>query len=287
MEGSGAGAGLTVKQCNSSTENAKPWRSESFTSSHGYPSSDNSQLSVGSTSRPAHLSGQSLEMSGESGNSGGLHDAQQRTPPQAPRVPHPTASSKAGARGYRARREQLHKAKSKTTISESDVSLSELQQSWGEGEQQAVHSTEPPPRALVDATPPPQHTIAAGRVVPSMHSSAVIPIVRHRSVKEKGSDSPHIQSGKTRPLSAIDPHSVNIPPSSSSPYTSAHLAPSAVPLFHTITTLTPSGEREEFREVDIGEAINRSQGGVLSAQEHRVDTVGMLRKPFARHVSIY
>ena len=117
-----------------------------------------------------------------------------------------------------------------------------------------------------------------------MLSPAVIPIVRHRSVKEKGSDSPPpMANTKPRPLSAVDPHSVTAPTFSSG---STHLRPSGTPLFKTIHTLTPAGEEEVFREVDIGEAINRSQGRVLSAQEHGTDAVGILKASFKRHVSV-
>ena len=211
-------------------------------------------------------------------HSGSTLPQDHRAPPQAMRAAQPlgNSSSKAGARGYRARREQLHKAKSKTAVSESNTSLSELQQSWGEAEQ------DQPPTGSHPSPPAPQH--ASTRVVPPLHSPAVIPIVRHRSVKEKGSDSPPPTANtKPRPLSAVDPHSVTAPTPS---YGSTHLRPSDTSsLFKTIHTLTPSGEEEVFREVDIGEAINRSQGGVLSAQEHGTEAVGMLKAPFTRHVS--
>lgn len=311
---------------NSSLGTAKHWTSQS---SHGFPSSENSQLSGGSGSGRGQvvgqLSGHSEEeqMSGESGGSG-KHDASMTHSTSGSSFPSHTstapqsgggvgggAGGRRAVRGYQFRRNQLHKAKSKSAMSDQDTSDT-LHQSWTESESGGGPLTEsesapPPPvpptsiTVTMEAPPPvlgadgysPISPLHSGLKVNSIpepsHSGKVnnsLPIVRHRSVKETFTTPLQQPEKRTRPLSAYEPHSTNaaVPPSNNQPHLNFRSTDSPVgaPLFTTTTALTPGGE-EVFREVNIEEAIARSQGNILSCQEHSPEDHPRARRHVRHH----
>lgn len=288
QEGSTEETRLPVKN----VDNGKTWRSQSFTSSHGYPSSDTSQLSGGSTRGHSgtQLSGQSLEDQRMSGDSVGSGNRDSRTTSvQSVNTTPATASSSSGrraVRGYQSRRAQLHKSKSKTTLSEFENETTQLPLAGESSPHPSVHHHLEPPHL---EPPAPQRTEEAS------------PIVRHCSVKEKATQSSlHPEKSKSRPLSAIEPRAINssltVPGNTPGPRPHLNFVSAdspipvggEVPLFTTRTTFTISGEEEVFREVNIEDAIARSQGNTLSCQEIPDDTLpdqGRKRNVFARHVS--
>ena len=289
-----------VKPYDSSQENAKNWRSQSMNSSHGCPSSENSQLSGGSTRGQGLLSAQSQDeqrMSGDSVGSGQQESSLLRTTSSSSSHLTKTVSSsttsatgKRAVRGYQSRRAELHKSRSKIGISEPVEPLPDLQQSWRERADIQDHTPiNHFPSATFESTPPLHNST----------SSSSIPIIRQSSVKEKSTSSLHEPPIRGRPLSAIEPHSVDadvlkvpgVKPRAHLNFTDSPLEP----LFTTITALTPSGEEEVFREVSIGDAIDRSQGIILSAQDHTTNAGNSLdntlssrprvgRTNLARHV---
>lgn len=192
------------------------------------------------------------------------------------------AGGRRAVRGYQFRRNQLHKTKSKTTVSDQDTS--ELQQSWGHSEvtggQGIMQETPPPappkPATITMETPPPVHGAGAYSSISPLHSglrvNSTLPLVRHRSVKETLTNSLQPERGKTRPLSAIESHSTTplVPGPAHKPQLNFRTdSPIGEPsLFTTVTTLAPGGEEGVFREVNIEEAIARSQGNILSCQDY-------------------
>ena len=250
------------------------WTSQSLNSSHGLPSSDNSQLSGGSGSGRGQV--HSLEDQHDPSNirGAGKQDPSISRSISGPSIPGynnnsstgapPTSGGVAGGRravrGYQFRRNQLHKAKtSKPTVTEHD--------SWTE---QEVNIEPPSPVAVAMETRPPVHGGTGS--ISSAHSglkvNTTLPIVRHRSVKEYSSTTPDRE--KSRPLSAVEPHLVHHssllvqPPSSQKPQLQFRSVESPEPpLFTTMTAVTAGGEEEVFREVNIEEAIARSQGNAL------------------------
>lgn len=303
-----------MQHYNSSPENAKNWRSYSLNSSHGFPSSDNSQLSAGSGrgQLSVHLSGQSVEdqqMSGDSVGSGKQDSSILRNTSSSSfshgktAPPSSSAGGRRAIRGYQSKRALLHQSRSKTAISEQEAS--ELVQSWGETETAPadgvrgevrgrmetgiLHTSPPappvplvPPVTIVRSPTPLQYV-----TVPSSGTkvSSTMPIMRYNSVKEKTKQSSPLQPERERPrpLSAFEPHSVDaptlgIPGSTHIPHLRSTDSVGTIgigretPLY--TTTLSPSGEEGVFREVNIEEAIARSQGTVLSNQDHN-STLGL------------
>lgn len=259
-------------------------------SSHGCPSSDNSQLSGGSTRGQGLLSAQSQDeqrTSGDSVGSGQQESSLLRSTSGSSSQLTKTVSSsttraaaRRAVRGYQSKRAELHKSRSKIAISEPAEPLPDLQQ-----------------RADLQDTMPINHFPSATfETTPPSTSSSSIPIIRQSSVKEKSTSSLHEPPTRGRPLSAIEPHSViadvlKVPGVMQLNFRDSPVA--VEPLFTTITALTPSGEEEEvFREVSIGDAIDRSQGIVLSAQDNTTNSLDNTltsrprvgRTNFTRHV---
>lgn len=188
-----------------------------------------------------------------------------------------TSAGRRAVRGYQSRRAELHKSRSKNAIAEPpEPSLSELQGGWSEKEGDSY----PKSTVVVQETAPsPQHSKKSG----------TIPMIRHASVKDKESPPQQQVKEKQRPLSAIEPHTVDtntlgVPASHSHLRFRATDGPET-PLFNTITALSPSGEQEVFREVNIEEAIARSQGNVLSCQDSTSAEPPKSRNSLIRHVS--
>lgn len=217
------------------------------------------------------------------------------------------AGGRHAVRGYQARRKELHKARSKNTMSE--LAEAELQQSWGErswGEKEVGGTTNAGGSGTnVDASnrygPP---VVADGDTTPSpLRSRTSMPVIRHGSVKERVPESPPqllTTRDKPRPLSAIEPQatsthlapgSTHLAPGSAHTYNFKSADLSEQPLYNTITALSPFGEQEVFREVNIEEAIARSQGNVLSCQDHSNSSLDNMsagqstRNSLTRHVS--
>ena len=193
-------------------------------------------------------------------------------------------------RGYQARRKELHRAtRSKNTLSEPELLL----QSWGEKEAGTTEG-----EGNLDAAAADSKTTASPQ-----RSRTSIPVIRHGSVKERTPEnSPKLQvSAKPRPLSAIESqtNSALLAPGSTHKYNFRATDAGEQPLFSTVTALSPFGEQEVFREVNIGEAIARSQGNVLSCQDPSSNggleravlsaggTGGGRGRHMARHVSVF
>lgn len=277
-------------------------------SSHGLPSSDNSQLSGGSGSGRGqvaghHLSGQSVEEQQMSGDSGGS-DRQALKTGSYSKTGGVTPSSGGGGaggggrravRGYQFRRNLLHKSKSKISQETSDG------QAGGGGEDEGgydSHAALPPPVTVSVEGPslmPGQSPLSP--MHSGLHLNTSLPIVRHKSVKENthtASTLP-LDRGKPRPLSAIESSDqanlpVPAPPAQRLHFRSIEIGAdgSEPSLFTTVTALTPAGEEQVYKEVNIEDAIARSQGTVLSAQapaaSSQEDAIpGYLRN--RRHVS--
>lgn len=284
-------------------------------SSHGCPSSENSQLSGGSTRGQGLLSAQSQDeqrMSGDSVGSGQQESSLLRSTFSSSSQLTKTISSSATSaaakppvRGYKSRRAELHKSRSKIEPAEPLPDLQQsLQQSLQKSLRQSLQQSWREREDLQDTMPINHFPSATFESTPPLHSStssSSIPIIRQSSVKEKSSSSLHEPPTRGRPLSAIEPHSVDadvlkVPGVMPRAHLNFRDCP-VEPLFTTITALTPSGEEEEvFREVSIGDAIDRSQGTILSAQDHTTNTGNSLdntlssrprvgRTNFTRHVS--
>lgn len=272
-----------------SGQSVEDWRTNSLTTS-----SDTSQFSFsGSKSQTTsgQLSGQQLagqqlagqlsneerQMSGDSVSSG-QYSVKTSSSSLPPRVsigsstsgPPPLTSKKTAvaARGYQSKRKALH-SRSKISVVESSESnvLSEVGEPLPKPE---GSSSEASTATNISTAPPPD----------SNRQNGSLPIIRHHSVKESPQHSPHAptppERTKQRPLSAFEPSAIKssrlgVPEPSSRHYNFSSVeSPITMetPLYSTHVALTPSGE-ESYREVNIEEAIARSQGaGLLPSQDH-------------------
>ena len=197
------------------------------------------------------------------------------------------SSNSAGGRrplhGYQSKRALLHKSRSKTTVSELENSTSEKQLLGGtESKISKLSNAASTPPGYISSLVTPATSGAGG--------NSSLAIVRHRSVKERTqTDLSLPEREKLRPLSAIEPSLDSRPthvPNSEN-FSSFHGGSS---LYTTRTTLTPSGEEEIIREVNIEEAIARSQGGGLSynhanSLEDTLESHSRKRGPYTRNVS--
>lgn len=194
-------------------------------------------------------------------------------------------------RGYQSRRAVLHKSKSKI------AEPAEVELAWGgkRGVEENDGARSPVVPVFEAPPPPPQGAYAPplqSPYAPPLHGTGV-----EYPVKPSETPPPTKMKQQQRPLSAIEPRLVNtllVPgpaPNKHSTLNFRSTPDSDGPLFTTVTAVTPAGE-EEFREVNIGEAIARSQGNALSCQDLEnssslADLARPPRKPFSRHVSGY